>query len=510
MSCFPCFSKEEEGKEDSDSDPHRKAKRVDNNNEYAKLNNSSSTKINGGSGNSQVITFTFRELATATKNFRADFLLGEGSFGRVYKGCFESTGQVVAVKQLDRNGLQENNEFAAKVETFSFLHHPNLVHLIGYCAHGEQRLLVFEFMPLGSLDSHLFDLSSDKKPLDWYTRMKIAFGVAQGLEYLHKANPLVIYCDLKSSSILLDEGYYPKLSDFGLAKLGLGGDKSNIAPCVMDTYGYCAPEYAKDGELSLKSDVYSFGVVLLELISGRRVIDTIRPTNEQNLIAWAQPMFRDQKRFPELVDQLLKGAFPTIGLNQAVGIAAMCLQEEAMVRPLMADIVMALSYLIEGPPLSEVASVPPPIINPPLPEERPRYHSPELASVVAEGRNRSSSSSRKFPSSKTSSSKHVQAGRQASLSSSSAHSEGSSHSRSSSMHSVNSEDSSHEYGRYSPDHASANPTSNSPSMADHHECEEQYLLLHIESDTEKPHQATARSSSSSSGNEASEQMIDIL
>lgn len=131
------------------------------------------------------------------------------------------------------------------------------------------------------------DLPPDKEPLDWNTRMKIAAGAARGLEYLHdKANPPVIYRDFKSSNILLDEGFHPKLSDFGLAKLGPVGDKSHVSTRVMGTYGYCAPEYAMTGQLTVKSDVYSFGVVFLELITGRKAIDSGRPHGEQNLVTW--------------------------------------------------------------------------------------------------------------------------------------------------------------------------------------------------------------------------------
>jgi serine/threonine-protein kinase PBS1 len=131
------------------------------------------------------------------------------------------------------------------------------------------------------------DLPLDKEALDWNTRMKIAAGAAKGLEYLHdKANPPVIYRDFKSSNILLDESFHPKLSDFGLAKLGPVGDKSHVSTRVMGTYGYCAPEYAMTGQLTVKSDVYSFGVVLLELITGRRAIDSTRPHGEQNLVSW--------------------------------------------------------------------------------------------------------------------------------------------------------------------------------------------------------------------------------
>ncbi|XP_010922992.1 probable serine/threonine-protein kinase PBL26 [Elaeis guineensis] len=326
-----------------------------------------------GNGNIAARQFTFRELATATKNFRPDSLLGEGGFGRVYKGCLDG-GEIVAVKQLDRNGLQGNKEFSVEVLMLSLLHHQNLVKLIGYCADGDQRLLVYEYMPLGSLEDHLFDLPPNQKPLSWYTRMKIAFGAAQGLEYLHdKANPPVIYRDLKPSNILLDEDFNPKLSDFGLAKLGPVGDKVHFSSRVMGTYGYCAPEYARTGHLTQKSDIYSFGVVLLELITGRRVIDTAKPTHDQNLVAWAMPMFKDQRRFPELVDPLLQNEYPPKTLNQAVAVAAMCLQEEASVRPLMADVVMALSFLTTSPVAPEMS--PPPVLRSPTIEEGSEYES---------------------------------------------------------------------------------------------------------------------------------------
>ncbi|KAI3423114.1 Protein kinase domain-containing protein [Psidium guajava] len=291
-------------------------------------------------------TFTFRELATATKNFRSECFLGEGGFGRVYKGQLESTGQVVAVKQLDRNGLQGNREFLVEVLMLSLLHHPNLVNLIGYCADGDQRLLVYEFMPFGSLEDHLHDLPPGKEPLNWNTRMKIAAGAARGLEYLHdKANPPVIYRDFKSSNILLDEGFHPKLSDFGLAKLGPTGDKSHVSTRVMGTYGYCAPEYAMTGQLTVKSDVYSFGVVLLELITGRKAIDSSLPHGEQNLVAWARPLVNDRRKFSKLADPSLQGQYPMRGLYQALAVASMCIQEQAAARPLTRDVVTALSYL---------------------------------------------------------------------------------------------------------------------------------------------------------------------
>ncbi|EXB84828.1 Serine/threonine-protein kinase PBS1 [Morus notabilis] len=301
---------------------------------------------NGGSDHIAAQTFTFRELAAATKNFRAECLLGEGGFGRVYKGRLESTNQVVAIKQLDRNGLQGNREFLVEVLMLSLLHHPNLVNLIGYCADGDQRLLVYEYMSLGSLEDHLHDISPGKKRLDWNTRMKIAAGAAKGLEYLHdKASPPVIYRDLKCSNILLGEGYHPKLSDFGLAKLGPVGDNTHVSTRVMGTYGYCAPEYAMTGQLTLKSDVYSFGVVLLEIITGRKAIDVSRATGEQNLVAWARPLFNDRRKFSQMADPMLQGQYPARGLYQALAVAAMCVQEQPNMRPVIADVVTALSYL---------------------------------------------------------------------------------------------------------------------------------------------------------------------
>lgn len=289
--------------------------------------------------------FTLRQLAEATNNFRQDSLLGRGGFGCVYKATL-SNGQVVAVKQLDLNGLQGNREFLVEVLMLNLLHHPNLVNLHGYCVDGDQRLLVYEYMPLGSLEDHLHDLAPNQQPLDWKTRMKIAAGAAAGLEYLHdKANPPVIYRDIKPSNILLGEGYHAKLSDFGLAKLGPVGDKTHVTTRVMGTHGYCAPEYALTGQLTVKSDIYSFGVVFLELITGRRPQDSDRPPEEQDLVAWARPLFKDQKKFRKMADPSLCGRFPKRGLFQALAIAAMCLQEKAKSRPPMREVAAALSYL---------------------------------------------------------------------------------------------------------------------------------------------------------------------
>ncbi|XP_076881552.1 putative serine/threonine-protein kinase PBL23 [Bidens hawaiensis] len=253
-------------------------------------------------GNSDVVAkvYTFHELAHATENFNPELLLGKGGFGRV-----------VAVKQLDMIGVQGNSEFLAEVLTIGHVHHPNLVNLVGYCVNGHQRLLVYEYMKNGSLEEHLFDLNEKKTPLDWHTRMMIAKGMAKGLEYLHNlVVPPIIYRDLKSLNVLLDDDMNPKLSDFGPIKIRPKVGEDHISTRVMETYGYSSPEYAMTGEVTTKSDVYSFGVVFLELISGRRVIDDKKPTEEQNLVIWAKPLLKEHSKIPMVADPLLNGNYP--------------------------------------------------------------------------------------------------------------------------------------------------------------------------------------------------------
>ncbi|XP_051133929.1 probable serine/threonine-protein kinase PBL23 [Andrographis paniculata] len=290
--------------------------------------------------------FTFRDLAMATENFNPDLLIGQGGFGRVYKGRLKNN-QVVAVKQLDRiGGVQDDKEFLAEVLVISTIRHPNLVNLIGYCADGRQRIIVYEFMHNGSLETNLFDLPPEKTPLDWYARMKIARGAAQGLEYLHDTpNQSIV---LRASSILLDEEFNAKLSDFGLTRLcptTSDNHQDHIGTRVMGTYGYCAPEYTQTGQSTTKSDVYNFGVVLLEIISGRRVVDNTKPPDQENLVEWAKTIFNDRSKFVLLADPLLDGKYPIKGLYQAVAVVAMCVQDEASTRPLIGDVVTALEYL---------------------------------------------------------------------------------------------------------------------------------------------------------------------
>ncbi|KAI0500879.1 hypothetical protein KFK09_019097 [Dendrobium nobile] len=303
-----------------------------------------------------VVSFTFKDLANATQNFKESNLLGEGGFGKVYRGKLESGQETI--KQLNLEGLQGAKEFLTEVLILGTLQHSNLVNLVGYCIEGDQRLLVYEFMPMGSLEDHLFHRAPAMAQLEWNTRIKIALGAAQGLAYLHGvANPPVIYRDMKAANVLLDNDFNPKLSDFGLAKIGPVGDNTHVSTRVMGTYGYCAPDYAMSGKLTMKSDIYSFGVLLLELITGRKAFDTSKAAAEQNLVTWAWPFLFEEKRSKKLADPSLRGRYPENALRHLVVIASMCLQEQARFRPIIADVVFAINFLATQPYIPETSRI---------------------------------------------------------------------------------------------------------------------------------------------------------
>ncbi|KAG2300457.1 hypothetical protein Bca52824_036929 [Brassica carinata] len=309
---------------------------------------------------SNLTKFTFNDLKLATRNFRPESLLGEGGFGCVFKGWIQEHGTApvkpgagitVAVKTLNPDGLQGHKEWLAEINFLGNLLHPNLVKLVGYCIEDDQRLLVYEFMPRGSLENHLFRRSL---PLPWCIRMKIAVGAAKGLSFLHEeALKPVIYRDFKTSNILLDADYNAKLSDFGLAKDAPDEGKTHVSTRVMGTYGYAAPEYVMTGHLTSKSDVYSFGVVLLEMLTGRRSMDKNRPNGEHNLVEWARPHLLDKRRFYKLLDPRLEGHFSIKGAQKVIHLAAQCLSRDPKIRPKMSDVVEALKPL---PHLKDMAS----------------------------------------------------------------------------------------------------------------------------------------------------------
>ncbi|XP_076952251.1 putative serine/threonine-protein kinase PBL8 [Bidens hawaiensis] len=296
-----------------------------------------------------VIAFTLFELETITKSFRSDYILGEGGFGTVYKGYIDENVRVglkslpVAVKVLNKEGLQGHREWLTEVNFLGQLRHPNLVKLIGYCCEDDHRLLVYEFMFRGSLENHLFRKTS--APLSWSTRMMIALGAAKGLAFLHNAERPVIYRDFKTSNILLDLDYTAKLSDFGLAKAGPQGDETHVSTRVMGTYGYAAPEYVMTGHLTARSDVYSFGVVLLELLTGKKSVDKTRPNKEQSLVDWARPKLNDKRKLLQIIDPRLENEYSVRGAQKACSLAYYCLSQNPKARPLMSDVVETLEPL---------------------------------------------------------------------------------------------------------------------------------------------------------------------
>ncbi|CAD6243053.1 unnamed protein product [Miscanthus lutarioriparius] len=304
--------------------------------------------------------FTFAELRAATRNFKADTVLGEGGFGRVHKGWVDErtmsparngAGVPVAVKKLNPESLQGVQEWQSEVNFLGRLSHPNLVRLLGYCWEDKELLLVYEYMAKGSLENHLFRSEPRKGGgaaqllLPWSLRLRIAIGAARGLAFLHSSEKHVIYRDFKASNILLDTHFNAKLSDFGLAKDGPAGGSSHVTTRVMGTYGYAAPEYVATGHLYVKSDVYGFGVVLLEILTGLRALDTDRPAPQHNLVDWAKPYLADRRRLARLVDPRLEGQYPSRGAQRAAQLTLRCLAADHTNRPSMREVVAVLEEI---------------------------------------------------------------------------------------------------------------------------------------------------------------------
>ncbi|XP_042482446.1 receptor-like serine/threonine-protein kinase ALE2 isoform X2 [Macadamia integrifolia] len=290
-------------------------------------------------------SFSAAEIERATDNFDPSRIIGEGGFGRVYRGIFDD-GTNVAVKVLKRDDQQGGREFLAEVEMLSRLHHRNLVKLIGICTEDNIRCLVYELIPNGSVESHLHGVDKEAAPLDWVARMKIALGAARGLAYLHEdSSPRVIHRDFKSSNILLEHDFTPKVSDFGLAKTAMDEGNKHISTRVMGTFGYVAPEYAMTGHLLVKSDVYSYGVVLLELLTGRKPVDMSQPQGQENLVSWARPLLTSKEGLEMLIDPALGSSVPFDSVAKVAAIASMCVQPEVSHRPFMGEVVQALKLV---------------------------------------------------------------------------------------------------------------------------------------------------------------------
>ncbi|XP_012068778.1 protein STRUBBELIG-RECEPTOR FAMILY 6 [Jatropha curcas] len=299
-----------------------------------------------------VTSYSVADLQIATGSFSIDHLLGEGSFGRVYRAHFDD-GKVLAVKKINSSALASDmsDDFIEMVSKISELHHPNVTELMGYCSEHGQHLLVYEFHKNGSLHDFLHLSDEDSRPLIWNSRVKIALGTARALEYLHEVcSPSIIHKNMKSANILLDAELNPHLSDSGLASFLPNADQALNNDSAS---GYGAPEVAMSGQYTLKSDVYSFGVVMLELLTGRKPFDSSRPRSEQSLVRWATPQLHDIDALAKMVDPALKGLYPVKSLSRFADVIALCVQSEPEFRPPMSEVVQALVRLVQRANMSK-------------------------------------------------------------------------------------------------------------------------------------------------------------
>ncbi|CAO2203500.1 unnamed protein product [Urochloa humidicola] len=290
---------------------------------------------------SEFTLFDLSQLLEATQNFSEGNRLGQGGFGPVYKGQL-SDGNEIAIKRLASHSGQGFTEFRNEVELIAKLQHTNLVRLLGCCIEGEEKILVYEYMPNKSLDFFIFD-ENQSSSLNWSKRRVIIEGIAQGLLYLHKHSRLrVVHRDLKASNILLDQDMNPKISDFGLARIFGSNDTEINTKRVVGTYGYMSPEYASEGIYSVKSDVFSFGVLLLEILSGKRNSGFHQFGDFLNLLGYTWNLW-EEGRWLELVEASMSKEMHAAEARRYINIALMCVQENADDRYTTSDVVAALN-----------------------------------------------------------------------------------------------------------------------------------------------------------------------
>ncbi|KAK7257274.1 hypothetical protein RIF29_31125 [Crotalaria pallida] len=277
--------------------------------------------------------FDLQTITTSTSNFSIENKIGKGGFGLVYKGKLVD-GQEIAVKRLSKSSGQGINEFLNEAILIVKLQHRNLVRLLGCCIQGHERLLVYEYMVNGSLDSFIFDPTKGKL-LKWPKRFMIISGIARGLLYLHQDSRLrIIHRDLKASNVLLDDELNPKISDFGMAK-AFGGDQTEGNTIrVVGTYGYMAPEYAVEGLFSIKSDVFSFGVLLLEVISGNKNRALYHATDAVNLVGYAWTLWKEDKVL-QLIDSNIRDSCVASEVLRCIHVSLLCVQQCPEDRPNM-------------------------------------------------------------------------------------------------------------------------------------------------------------------------------
>lgn len=291
----------------------------------------------------------FAEILHATNKFDPKFIIGEGGFGKVYKGTLHN-GVKVAVKRSEAGHGQGLMEFQTEITLLSKIRHQHLVSLIGYCDERYEMILVYEFMEKGTLREHLYssnedlDKSSSRSELSWDQRLQICIGAANGLQYLHAGlNEPIIHRDIKSTNILLDEHYVAKVADFGLSKSG-PPEETHIVTDVKGSFGYLDPEYMKSMQLTQKSDVYSFGVVLLEVLCARPAVDSLLPRNQINLAEWGLSRLKENQ-LEKIIDPFLAGKINPNSLRKFGETAEKCLQENGTDRPNMMDVLWDLNYV---------------------------------------------------------------------------------------------------------------------------------------------------------------------
>ncbi|KHN38600.1 G-type lectin S-receptor-like serine/threonine-protein kinase [Glycine soja] len=284
--------------------------------------------------------FDLLTITTATYNFSSNSKIGHGAFGPVYKGKL-ADGQEIAVKRLSSSSGQGITEFVTEVKLIAKLQHRNLVKLLGFCIKRQEKILVYEYMVNGSLDSFIFDKIKGKF-LDWPRRFHIIFGIARGLLYLHQDSRLrIIHRDLKASNVLLDEKLNPKISDFGMAR-AFGGDQTEgNTNRVVGTYGYMAPEYAVDGLFSIKSDVFSFGILLLEIICGNKNRALCHGNQTLNLVGYAWTLWKEQNVLL-LIDSSIKDSCVIPEVLRCIHVSLLCVQQYPEDRPSMTFVIQML------------------------------------------------------------------------------------------------------------------------------------------------------------------------
>ncbi|OMP01650.1 hypothetical protein COLO4_11693 [Corchorus olitorius] len=298
--------------------------------------------------------FSIEELASATSNFSNERKLGEGGFGGVYRGYLADLDMIVAVKKISSGSRQGKKEYITEVKIISQLRHRYLVQLVGWCHDKGEFLLVYEFMPNGSLDSHLF---GKKTPLTWTTRYRIAQGLASALLYLHEEwEQCVVHRDIKSSNVMLDSSFNVKLGDFGLARLmdhELGGQTTGL----VGTLGYMAPEYISTGRASKESDVYSFGVVALEIATGRKAVDLLKNESERSLVHYIWHLYESGEHL-RAVDERLNNEFDRNQVECLMIVGLWCAHPDSNLRPSIRQAIQVLNFEAELPDLPRKMPVP--------------------------------------------------------------------------------------------------------------------------------------------------------